>query len=235
MMNTGTINKGLTSRCDFESGVILNINKPAGWTSFDVVKKVRGLIRVKKVGHAGTLDPFATGVLLVCTGKATKSVESLMGLQKEYLAEIELGKLSDTYDCTGTIQEVEGARAVSLQEVQKACQSYVGSIEQVPPMFSAIKVNGQRLYELARKGIEVARKPRKVLINAVEVLEFSYPRLTIRVRCGRGTYIRSLAHDLGQTLGCGGYVTALTRTRVGPHTIADAWTIPELVRWQQSN
>jgi len=214
---------------DFERGEILNIDKPAGWTSFDVVKKIRNTVKVKKVGHAGTLDPFATGVLLVCTGKATKQVSRLMGMEKEYVAELELGKESDTYDPTGVITENGELRDIARDEIDAVCASFTGEIQQVPPMYSAIKVEGQRLYKLARQGIVIEREARSVHIHSIDVLLYEAPLLRIKVVCSKGTYIRSLAHDIGRVLGCGAYLTKLTRTRVGEYTLEDAHTIPEFV------
>jgi tRNA pseudouridine55 synthase len=213
---------------DFEAGEILNINKPEGWTSFDVVKKVRRLLRVKKVGHAGTLDPFATGVLLVCTGRATKRVSKLMGLEKEYVGVVELGKTTDTLDVTGSIVEEREVPAVTLDEVRQVAGEFVGRISQVPPAYSALKVNGRRMYKLARKGEAVALPPRTVEIYAVDVLDLNLPELTIRVRCGKGTYIRALARDIGERLGTVAYLRTLQRTAIGPYRIEDALRIEDL-------
>ncbi len=214
---------------NFADGAILNINKPAGWTSFDVVKKIRAAIRVKKVGHAGALDPFATGVLLICTGGATKRVQSLMNFEKEYLAEIELGKTTDTYDRTGVILTETDASAIDFAKVQQAAKAFEGEIYQTPPMYSAIKMQGQRLYKLARRGEVVERRPRKITIQTLELIRFENPHITLKVVCSKGTYIRALAHDLGERLGCGAFLQALVRTRIGPYRLADAMTIDELL------
>jgi tRNA pseudouridine55 synthase len=215
---------------DFERGEILNLCKPEGWTSFDVVKKVRNLVKVKKVGHAGTLDPFATGVLLVCTGRATKKVTELVQLKKEYVATLELGKVTDTYDRTGAIVEESEIPEIQLSELQNLCNSLVGEIYQTPPMYSAVKVNGIRLYNLARKGKVIEREPRKVNIYDIKILNFEIPLITLKVICSKGTYIRALAHDIGARLSCGAYLISLTRTRVGPYKIEDAHTIPNFER-----
>ena len=214
---------------DFEKGEILNINKPIGWTSFDVVKKVRNHIRVK-VGHAGTLDPFAAGVLLLCTGRATKQVPRLMALEKEYVAQLELGVVTDTLDPTGQVVVRRQVPQLNATQIEQICQGFTGEIEQVPPMFSAVKVNGRRLYELARKGKTIERQPRKVTIYELELLDLESPFLTVRVVCSKGTYIRSLASDLGEALGCGAYVKALTRTRIGPYRLEEAWTVEGFIR-----
>ncbi len=218
------------NRADFENGKIININKPEGWTSFDVVKKIRNAIKIKKVGHAGTLDPFATGVLLVCTGKATKQVESFMGMRKVYVADVELGKVSDTYDRTGKITEVETYSNIRREDVEMVCSRFVGEIEQIPPMFSAIKIKGQRLYHLARQGINIERKPRRVHVYNITLLHFDFPYFKIEVTCGKGTYIRSLVHDIGQKLRSGAYIVDLVRTKIGQYDVREALTVPEFMK-----
>jgi len=215
---------------NFELGEILNINKPVGWTSFDVVKKIRGQLNIKKVGHAGTLDPFATGVLLICTGRATKKVEDLMNLKKEYIARIEFGKTTDSYDLTGTIVSERSADNLELENINQVIKQFHGEIYQTPPMYSAVKVNGERLYKLARRGEVVERKPRKIRIYQTDVIDFRNPFLKLRIVCSRGTYIRALANDMGEILGCGGYLTSLTRTRVGDYKLEDSFEIKDLIR-----
>ncbi|MCZ6818173.1 MAG: tRNA pseudouridine(55) synthase TruB [Calditrichaeota bacterium] len=219
------------AHAEFENGKVLNINKPEGWTSFDVVKKIRSTIRVKKVGHAGTLDPFATGVLLVCTGRATKQVEDLMQLDKEYVAELELGKTTDSFDRTGKILSETEVGQLTETEIQDVCAQFEGETLQTPPMYSALKINGQRLYELARKGITVERRPRKINIYRLDVLNMEIPSVTVRVVCSRGTYVRALAHDIGERLGCGAYLKALVRSRIGSYRLADAMTIEEFTTY----
>ncbi|MCH9006911.1 tRNA pseudouridine(55) synthase TruB [candidate division KSB1 bacterium] len=219
------------AHAEFENGKVLNINKPEGWTSFDVVKKIRSTIRVKKVGHAGTLDPFATGVLLVCTGRATKQVEDLMQLEKEYVAELELGKTTDSFDRTGKILSETEVGQLAETEIQGVCAQFEGETLQTPPMYSALKINGQRLYELARKGITVERRPRKINIYRLDVLNMEIPSVTLRVVCSRGTYVRALAHDIGERLGCGAYLKALVRSRIGSYRLADAMTIEEFTTY----
>lgn len=217
-----------TADIDFREGVIININKPVDWTSFDVVKKIRKVVGIKRVGHAGTLDPFATGVLLVCIGPATKQVNRLMELQKEYVATLDFGKVTDTYDRTGTVLRETDPPNLSLAELRNACKRFVGQIEQTPPMYSAIRVDGRRLYELARRGEVVERPARKVHIHQLDLVDYQMPYLKIRVVCSRGTYIRSLAHDLGEVVGCGAYLQDLVRTRIGPHTLEKALSIESL-------
>ncbi len=218
------------SLLDFEKGQIININKPEGWSSFDVVRKIRYHIHVKKIGHAGTLDPFASGVLLICTGKATKRVQELMNYDKEYWAHIELGKTTDTYDITGKVQKQNSPPHVIIDEIKEICYRFKGEIYQIPPMFSAIKINGKRLYKLARKGLTVKRNPRKVKIFEIEVLDFENPYITLKVICSKGTYIRALANDIGEMVGCGAYLKSLIRTRIGPYDIESASSISDFTQ-----
>jgi tRNA pseudouridine55 synthase len=210
---------------DFAGGEILNVDKPEGWTSFDVVKKIRKLIGIRKVGHAGTLDPFATGVLLVCTGRATKKVEDLMANEKEYIAVLELGKSTDTYDKTGQVTSEQDASRVTPDDIISVCNMYRGTIKQTPPMYSALKIDGERLYKKDRRGEVVARKAREIHIYELSIENIAIPLVEIKVVCSRGTYIRTLAHDIGQNLGCGAYLKALTRTRIGSYHIENAWNI----------
>ncbi len=213
----------------YELSGILNINKPRGLTSHDVVDKIREISGVRKVGHAGTLDPIATGVLVICLGKATRLVNFIMQSPKTYRATLRLGISTNTHDAEGEIIR-EAPVNVSLEELKEALKSFVGSIEQIPPLFSAIKIAGKRLYELAREGKEVTPPPRKVEIYRLEVVEWNRPFLTIEVECSPGTYIRALARDLGEKLGCGAHVTELTRLRSGRFNLEDAVTLEELER-----
>ena len=206
---------------------VINIYKIKGFTSHDVVAKLRGIMRQKKIGHTGTLDPDATGVLPVCLGNATKLCDMLTDKEKEYVAKVQLGVTTDTQDMTGTVlssKEVE----VSEEEVREAVASFIGPYEQIPPMYSALKVNGKKLYELAREGKEVERKARPVVIHEIEVLDMELPTLTIRVRCSKGTYIRTLCYDLGEKLGCGAAMAALERTKSGQFSLETAMTLAEL-------
>ena len=210
---------------DFQLGVIINIDKPMGWTSFDVVRKVRSLTKVKKVGHSGTLDPMAVGVLLVCTGKATKRVAELQELQKEYVADVKLGVETDTLDVTGTITGTADIPDDWQQQMSEILPEFVGQIQQVPPMVSALKKNGTPLYKLARKGIQLPLEARQVRIDHIDVLDSAFDTFRIRVQCGGGTYIRSLARDIGCRLGTLGTLKALVRTSIGSYTRREAWRI----------
>ena len=208
------------------SGVI-NIYKEAGYTSHDVVAKLRGIVKQKKIGHTGTLDPDAVGVLPVCFGNATKLCDMLTDKTKEYRARMLLGKTSDTQDASGTILTEKEVTA-SEEEVREAVMSFVGTYDQIPPMYSAIKQNGKKLYELARKGIEVERKSRKVTINSIDILEINGERVTIDVSCSKGTYIRTLCEDIGMKLHVGAYMNTLRRTKTGPFTIEESHTLKEI-------
>lgn len=206
---------------------ILNVYKEAGFTSHDVVAKLRGICRQKKIGHTGTLDPEAVGVLPVCLGSGTKLCDMLTDKSKEYEAVLLLGQVTDTQDVTGTVLE-EHEVTVDEEQAVEAIRSFVGAYEQIPPMYSALKVNGKRLYELARAGKEVERKGRRVEIHSIEILSVSLPEITFRVACSKGTYIRTLCHDIGQKLGCGGTMKSLKRTRVGIFTIDGTLKLSQL-------
>jgi tRNA pseudouridine55 synthase len=203
---------------------ILNINKPAGKTSYTVVAMVKRLTGEKRVGHAGTLDPLATGVLPICLGQATRLVEYLVDTTKTYHAEIELGVSTDSYDMEGAVTQRGDASAVSLEQLEKALHAFRGVITQIPPMYSAVKHQGKPLYELARAGITVERKSRTAKIFSLEIKDWKNPLLTIAVTCGKGTYIRSLANDLGQALGCGATLKHLERSRCGIFDINESVT-----------
>ena len=206
---------------------ILNVYKEAGFTSHDVVAKLRGICRQKKIGHTGTLDPEAVGVLPVCLGSGTKLCDMLTDKSKEYEAVLLLGQVTDTQDVTGTVLE-EHEVTVDEEQAVEAIRSFVGAYEQIPPMYSALKVNGKRLYELARAGKEVERKGRPVEIHSIEILSVSLPEITFRVACSKGTYIRTLCHDIEQKLDCGGTMKSLKRTRVGIFTIDGALKLSQL-------
>ena len=208
---------------------IINVYKEAGFTSFDVVAKLRGILKIKKIGHTGTLDPDATGVLPVCVGKATKLCDMLTDKDKVYECVMLLGVETDTYDMSGRILERKSVTSTEV-EVEGAINSFVGDIMQVPPMYSALKVNGKKLYELAREGKEVERKARPVNIFSIDILDMSLPEVSIRIHCSKGTYIRSLCHDIGQLLGCGCAMKSLVRTRVSQFDISDAKTLDEVER-----
>ncbi len=207
---------------------ILNINKPEGKTSFSIVAKVKRLSGERRVGHAGTLDPAATGVLPICLGQGTRVTEFLMEATKTYWAQIELGVATDTYDATGKITQKGDPSRISQKQLESTLASFCGLIPQIPPMYSAVKYHGQRLYKLARAGISVERKSRLAKIYRLELTDWQPPVATVEVECGKGTYIRSLAHDLGQSLGCGANLKSLTRLRHGFFDIKDAVSVPQL-------
>lgn len=206
----------------------ININKPRGLTSFDVVARLRRITKIKQIGHTGTLDPFATGVLPVAIGKATKLIEYLED-DKEYLAVVQFGKNTDTYDIEGQVVETFNKK-VTQEEVVTGLKSFEGEITQLPPIYSAIKVNGKKLYEYARKGETVEIKARKVFISKIELKNFNFENQTaeILIACSKGTYIRSIAYDLGKLLGCGGYLEALTRTKAGKFVIDNSINLEDL-------
>ncbi|MCI5609924.1 MAG: tRNA pseudouridine(55) synthase TruB [Roseburia sp.] len=211
---------------------IINIYKEAGFTSHDVVAKLRGIVKQKKIGHTGTLDPDAVGVLPVCFGNATRLCDMLTDKTKEYRARMLLGKTSDTQDASGTILTEKEVTA-SKEEVREAVMSFVGTYDQIPPMYSALKVNGKKLYELARQGVEIERKPRTVEIHHIRIEEIALPYVTFTVGCSKGTYIRALCADIGDKLGCGALMESLVRTRVGTFPIEEALKlsqVEELVR-----
>ena len=209
---------------------ILVIDKSAGWTSQDVAAKLRGVFHERRVGHGGTLDPMATGVLPIFIGRATRAAEFLESAEKEYVAGLRLGVVTDTQDTSGNILETHPV-AVTREEVQSALRQFLGPIEQIPPMYSAIKINGQKLYELARRGQEVERKPRSITIHELELLEGADADYLLRVRCSKGTYVRTLCHDLGRALGCGGCMSSLRRTRAGSFTLSQAVTMQQVLNF----
>ncbi len=210
---------------------IVNIYKEAGFTSFDVVAKMRGILKIRKMGHTGTLDPDATGVLPVCIGNGTKLVELFADHDKEYVAEMLLGQATDTQDISGTVLK-EALVEVNEEEVRGAVMSFVGECMQIPPMYSAVKVDGKRLYELARAGKEVEREARKVNFHEIEVLSVQLPVVKIRVKCSKGTYIRTLCNDIGEKLGCYGTMKSLLRTRVGIFDLDNAITLDQLEQYR---
>lgn len=206
---------------------ILNIYKEKGYTSFDVVAKLRGILKIKKIGHTGTLDPAAEGVLPVCIGKATKVCDLLADRDKEYEAVMRLGVTTDTQDMTGTVLSRKRPEA-DEQEIMRAVASFVGEISQIPPMYSALKVNGKKLCDLARQGVEVHREPRKVTVYGIEITKIELPLVFMKVQCSKGTYIRTLCHDIGNLLGCGGAMEALVRTRVADFLLEDSLKLHEI-------
>jgi tRNA pseudouridine55 synthase len=207
---------------------ILNIDKPWGKTSFSIVSLVKRLTGERRVGHAGSLDPAATGVLPVCLGRGTRVVEFLMEATKVYRAQIELGVTTDTYDASGNVVQRRDPSGVSQRQLESALASFCGLIQQTPPMYSAVRYHGKHLYELARAGIEVERKSRPAKIHYLELIDFTPPLVTTEVMCGKGTYIRSLAYELGELLGCGANLKSLVRLKCGPFRVEDAVSLPQL-------
>jgi tRNA pseudouridine55 synthase len=219
---------------NFEEGKVLLINKPLRWTSFDVIQKIRNLIRIKKVGHAGTLDPLATGLLIICTGKFTKKINEYMAREKEYTGTFTLGATTPTYDLEREPVNFKTVDNITEETIRKAVLPFTGEIMQVPPAHSAIKIDGKRVYESARMGIEVKIEPRKVTIKEFEITAIEMPIVHFRVVCTTGTYIRSLANDFGEALGCGAYLSSLCRTRIGEFRLDDAMTIEEFAEMVNS-
>ncbi|MER3498510.1 MAG: tRNA pseudouridine(55) synthase TruB [Chitinophagaceae bacterium] len=211
----------------FAQGQVLLINKPLYWTSFDAVKKICNLIKIKKVGHAGTLDPLATGLLIICTGKFTKRINEYMAQEKEYTGSFTLGATTPTYDLESEPENFKSLKNISEEFIHAATKRFCGEIMQIPPVHSAIKVEGKRVYELARKGKEVKLQPRPVTIKEFKIINIHLPVVEFKVVCSTGTYIRSLANDFGEALGCGAYLSSLCRTRIGDFKLENAMTIDE--------
>lgn len=218
-------------RYDFPAGEILLFDKALNWTSFDVVNKVRYELCRKlgvkklKVGHAGTLDPLATGMIILCTGKSTKLIESIQTQEKEYLATLKIGATTPSFDLETKEDSQADFSHVTRQLLEDALKQFIGETEQVPPVFSAVKVKGKRAFDYARNGEEVELRAKKIVIHKIEIEEFDLPTIKIRVTCGKGTYIRALARDIGESLKCGAYLTALERTRIGKYELKDAFTV----------
>lgn len=205
-------------------GKVLLMDKPLRWTSFKMIRRVRGLTFVQKVGHAGTLDPLATGLLIICTGKCTKQINDYMGMDKEYTGTLVLGATTATFDLESVPENFKSIEHVSVDQIQAATQPFLGEIMQLPPQHSAIKKDGVRLYETARQGIEVKVDPRKITIHTFEITKIDLPNIDFRVVCSTGTYIRSLVNDFGAALGVGAYMSALRRTKIGDFDVKDAIT-----------
>jgi len=217
----------------FQEGKVLLIDKELDWTSFDAVNKIRILLKNRlgikkiKVGHAGTLDPLATGLIIVCTGKMTKQITSFQDLEKEYEACLKLGETTPSFDLESAVDKSYPTEHITKEGVIKVLESFVGEIDQVPPLFSAKYINGTRAYELARKGSDLELKSHKVTIMSIELIDFEMPNMKIQVRCSKGTYIRSLARDIGLALGSGAYLSELRRTRIGKYSVKDAINLNE--------
>ncbi|KAA9041293.1 tRNA pseudouridine(55) synthase TruB [Ginsengibacter hankyongi] len=213
----------------FEEGRVLLTNKPLGWTSFDVVRKIRNTIKIKKVGHAGTLDPLATGLLIVCTGKFTKKINDYMAQEKEYTGTFTLGSVTPTFDLESEPENFQPIDGITNEAIFEISKKFTGEIVQLPPIHSAIKQKGKPVYLLARKGVDVIMEPRKITIHSFEIIDISLPLISFKVVCTTGTYIRSLANDFGAALGCGAYLSSLCRTRIGEYKLEDAISIEDFV------
>jgi len=212
----------------YSDGQVLLIDKPLGWTSFDVIRKVRRQVKIRKVGHAGTLDPLATGLLIVCTGKFTKKINDYMSKEKEYTGTITLGATTPTFDLESEPENFQLYQNITGVQVTNMTKKFTGELMQLPPVHSAIKQDGVRVYEMARRGVEVIMEPRKIYIQEFEIMNIDLPLISFRVVCSTGTYIRSLANDFGGALGCGGYLSSLRRTRIGAYIVKDALSIEQL-------
>ena len=217
----------------FEEGRVILINKPYDWTSFDVVRKIRNLIRIKKVGHAGTLDPLATGLLIVCTGKFTKKINEYQAQEKEYTGTFTLGAVTPTYDLESVPEDFKEYNFVTKELLRETTKQFIGEIEQVPPIHSAVKQKGKPVYLLARKGIDVKLEPRKITVKEFEITKIDLPIISFRVVCTTGTYIRSLANDFGKALGCGAFLSSLCRTRIGEFKLEVAMTMDKFIDQMQ--
>ena len=213
---------------DFETGEVLLLDKPLTWTSFDVVRKVKNALRIKKIGHAGTLDPLATGLLILCTGKKTKDIDQIQAQEKEYTGTFRLGETTPSFDLETAVDLVRPYAHLTPEEITAATAPFIGLIEQTPPLFSAVKIDGKRAYELARSGQDAVIKSKNVEIKTFELTRIALPEIDFRVVCSKGTYIRSLARDLGQTLGCGAHLTRLIRTRIGEYRVEDAFSVASI-------
>jgi tRNA pseudouridine55 synthase len=211
-----------------DEGRILLINKPFQWTSFDVVNKLRYKLKIKKIGHAGTLDPLATGLLIICVGKMTKRIEAFMGLEKEYTGTFIIGQTTPSFDLETKVSEKKDISSITEEKLFDTAKSLTGSISQIPPLHSAIKVGGRRAYKFARSGKELELQPRDVQISVFEITSIKLPEINFRIVCSKGTYIRSIARDFGNGLGVGAYLSVLCRTRIGEYKLEDAVTLEEI-------
>lgn len=211
-----------------DTGRVLLINKPFQWTSFDVVNKLRYKLKTKKIGHAGTLDPLATGLLIICVGKMTKRIEEFMGQEKEYTGKFVLGQTTPSYDLETEVSEEKDISKITDEMIHDAVRPFIGKINQLPPLHSAIRIGGKRAYEFARKGADIELKPREVQIHKFEITSISLPEVSFRIVCSKGTYIRSIARDFGNTLQVGAYLSALCRTRIGTFLLSDALEVNQV-------
>lgn len=213
----------------FQEGCTLLVDKPLGWTSFDVIKKLRNTIKVKKIGHAGTLDPLATGLLIVCTGRNTKKIETYQNLNKTYTGTISLGKTTPSFDLETDFDSEQEVDGITETQIHTVAETFLGQQQQIPPKYSAIKVDGERSYKHARKQKEVKLEPRTIHIHEFAITKVELPEVYFSISCSKGTYIRTIAHDFGQKLGVGGHLSALRRTAIGEHEVQKAWELEALV------
>jgi tRNA pseudouridine55 synthase len=213
---------------DFEAGAILLFNKPLTWTSFDLVKKTKFALKIKKIGHAGTLDPLATGLLIMCTGKFTKRIEEIQAQEKEYTGKFILGHTTPSFDLETEVDSTSPTDHLTEEMLQEAAASFLGEIDQTPPIYSAVKVNGERAYNIARRGGEAEIKSKRITIKAFDLTAIDGNQVSFKVVCSKGTYIRSLARDFGLKLGCGAYLSELVRTRIGDYRLEDAMSLEQL-------
>lgn len=226
---------------DFQKGEVLLFNKDLDWTSFDLVRKLRNFltrysgVKKLKVGHAGTLDPKATGLMIVCTGKETKNIDQIQAKEKEYIATIKLGATTPSFDLETAEDEVFSTEHLREELVIQTLEKFMGEQDQVPPVFSAVKIEGKRAYEHARKGNDIVLQPKRITIFELELTNFSKDEIVLRIVCSKGTYIRSLARDLGIALNCGAYLVGLSRTRIGVHKLEDAWNVQNFIEKFQEN
>ncbi len=234
------LDKNLTAQFDkwletaHNTGGVILIDKDLDWTSFDVIAKLRNLLKIKKIGHAGTLDPLASGLLIVCCGKYTKKINEYQGLDKTYTAKIKIGATTETDDSEKPEENIKDISSVSEDDIRMACRAFEGKILQVPPKYSAKKVKGKRLYKLARKGVDVDIKPVEVEVHYIKILNIDLPYIDVEIKCSKGTYIRSLARDIGERLKTGAYLAALRRTGIGDYNVDDALTINDITGLVQS-
>ena len=222
----------LSRELRFDEGEMLLVRKPAGWTSFDVVHRIGRLFGIRKVGHAGTLDPLATGLLIICTGRKTKTLGGFVGLDKEYLIEMTLGGRTESFDAATPVIDPRSTNGIDEERIRAVLAGFTGPQLQLPPMWSAVSVGGKRLYKYAREGVEVKRLPREIMIHSIVPLAVRMPVVRMSITCSKGTYVRSLVDEIGQRLGCGAYVTSLERTRIGPYRLEDAVTLEELAAYK---
>ncbi len=227
MINLKNLNQ--TATIDFDAGETILINKPTGWSSFDVVNKIKKALKIKKIGHSGTLDPFADGLLILVTGKKTKEAGRFQNLPKTYVGTIALGQTTDTLDTEGEITERKPVPPLTSEKIAAVLSRFLGESLQTPPVYSALKLNGRRAYKLARENREIELAPRKIHIYALELLDFSKAELTIRVHCSKGTYVRALARDIAKSLGTVGFLKSLTRTEIGPFSLEEALEVDAFI------